>query len=299
MKTRFAINSDSLPQIILIGGPTASGKTRLAIDLAKQLDTEIINADSRQIYKEMNIGVARPSLEELAEVPHHLIASHSIHQPVNAWQFAQEARQIIDNLLLSKKHVVVCGGTGLYMDALMNGLDELPAIPRELRDELNTIAQSENGLATLVKRLEQTDSSASQWVDLQNPARVIRSIELVETTGKSLEQLRQSADTPPNPIAYSWGCFAIDLPRETLYNRINFRVDQMILDGFLGEAKALFEFKELNTLKTVGYSELFDFFEGKFELDSAIDLIKQKTRNYAKRQITWFNHHLNTQWINP
>ena len=151
----------------------------------------------------------------------------------------------------------------------------------------------------MVKRLEQTDSSASQWVDLQNPARVIRSIELVETTGKSLEQLRQSADTPPNPIAYSWGCFAIDLPRETLYNRINLRVDQMILDGFLGEAKALFEFRASTALKTVGYSELFDFFEGKFELDSAIDLIKQKTRNYAKRQITWFNHHLNTQWINP
>lgn len=296
---KFANNSESLPQIILIGGPTASGKTRLAIDWAKQLNTEIINADSRQIYQELNIGVARPTQEELHDVKHHLIASHSIQSPVNAWQYALEARKIASDLIERNGHVVVCGGTGLYMDALVNGLDELPPISPEKRDELNTVSKMPNGLNLLVNRLLQQDNDAEKWVELTNPARVIRALELVETTGKSLAALRFNSTQAPDPISYSWGCYALDLNREYLYQRINQRVDQMLEHGFLKEAESLFEFRYLTALKTVGYSELFDFFEGRLDWSSAVDLIKQKTRNYAKRQITWYKHHLNTEWINP
>ncbi len=296
---KFANNSESLPQIILIGGPTASGKTRLAIDWAKQLNTEIINADSRQIYQELNIGVARPTQEELHEVKHHLIASHSIQSPENAWQYSQEARKIAADLIERNGHVVVCGGTGLYMDALVNGLDELPLISPEKRDELNTVSKMPNGLNLLVNRLLQQDNDAEKWVELTNPARVIRALELVETTGKSLAALRFNSTQAPDPISYSWGCYALDLNREYLYQRINQRVDQMLEHGFLKEAESLFEFRHLTALKTVGYSELFDFFEGRLDWSSAVDLIKQKTRNYAKRQITWYKHHLNTEWINP
>jgi len=294
---KFASNSEKLPQIILIGGPTASGKTRLAINWAKELHTEIINADSRQIYREMNIGVARPTLEELNEVPHHLIASHSIHEPLNAWQYAQEARKIARDLIERYGHVVVCGGTGLYMDALVNGLDELPPIPQEKRDELNKVSKLPDGLNLLVSRLLQQDKTAEKWVELSNPARVIRALELIETSGKSLEELRLKSNEPPDPISYSWGCFAPDLDREFLYRRINERVDEMLQKGFLKEAESLFEYRQLPALKTVGYTELFDFFEGSLEWQVAVDLIKQKTRNYAKRQITWYKHHLNTQWI--
>lgn len=294
---KFANKSETPPQIILIGGPTASGKTRLAIDWAKKLNTEIINADSRQIYRELNIGVARPSVDELAEVPHHLIASHSIHEPVNAWQYAQEARKIVQNIIERFGHVVVCGGTGLYMDALVNGLDELPPIPQTKRDELSTLSKLPDGLNLLVTRLLEQDKNAENWVELSNPARVIRALELIETSGKSLEELRIKSNEPPNPISYTWECFALDLNREYLYQRINQRVDEMLLNGFLKEAEALFEYRDLQALKTVGYSELFDFFEGSLQWQDAIELIKQKTRNYAKRQITWYKHHLNTQWI--
>ncbi len=296
---KFANNSESFPQIILIGGPTASGKTRLAIDWAKQLNTEIINADSRQIYQELNIGVARPTQEELHEVKHHLIASHSVQSPVNAWQYSQEARKIAADLIERNGHVVVCGGTGLYMDALVNGLDELPLISPEKRDELNTVSKMPNGLNLLVNRLLQQDKEAEKWVELTNPARVIRALELVETTGKSLEALRLNSSQAPDPISFSWGCYALDLNREYLYKRINQRVDQMLEHGFLKEAESLFENRHLTALKTVGYSELFSFFEGRLDWSSAVDLIKQKTRNYAKRQITWYKHHLNTEWINP
>ncbi len=294
---KFANKSETPPQIILIGGPTASGKTRLAIDWAKKLNTEIINADSRQIYRELNIGVARPSVDELAEVPHHLIASHSIHEPVNAWQYAQEARKIAQNIIERFGHVVVCGGTGLYMDALVNGLDELPPIPQTKRDELSTLSKLPDGLNLLVTRLLEQDKNAENWVELSNPARVIRALELIETSGKSLEELRIKSNEPPNPISYTWECFALDLNREYLYQRINQRVDEMLLNGFLKEAEALFEYRDLQALKTVGYSELFDFFEGSLQWQDAIELIKQKTRNYAKRQVTWYKHHLNTQWI--
>ena len=296
---KFANNSESLPQIILIGGPTASGKTRLAIDWAKKLNTEIINADSRQIYQELNIGVARPTLEELNDVKHHLIASHSIQVPINAWQYAQEARKIATELIERNGHVVVCGGTGLYMDALVNGLDELPPISPEKRDELNIVSMMPNGLNLLVNRLLQQDNDAEKWVELTNPARVIRALELVETSGKSLAALRFNSSQAPDPISFSWGCYALDLKREYLYQRINQRVDQMLEHGFLKEAESLFENRHLTALKTVGYSELFSFFEGSLDWSSAIDLIKQKTRNYAKRQTTWYKHHLNTQWINP
>lgn len=294
---KFASKSEKQPQIILIGGPTASGKTRLAIEWAKELNTEIINADSRQIYREMNIGVARPSVEELKEVPHHLIASHSIHEPVNAWQYAQEARKIAQHLIERNGHVIVCGGTGLYMDALVNGLDKLPSIPQEKRDELTSLSKLPDGLNLLVSRLLQQDKTAEKWVELSNPARVIRALELIETSGKSLEELRLNSNVPPDPISYTWGCFAPDLDREYLYRRINERVDEMLQKGFLKEAEALFGYRELPALKTVGYSELFDFLEGRLEWSAAIDLIKQKTRNYAKRQITWYKHHLNTDWI--
>lgn len=270
-------------KIIVIEGPTASGKTALAIALAQQLNTVIISSDSRQFYREMTIGTAKPSESELSSAKHYFIDSHSIHQPLSAGQFATGATKLLNSPeLLSYEFVIVAGGSGMFTDALVNGLDELPTNP-DLQVELQH-ALAANGLESLLGELKAVDPVYFDEVDKQNSRRILRAIEVIRLTNRPFSALRtRQNETPGNVFR-----FQLFPEREELYNRINLRVDYMIAKGLLDEARALHEFRELKPLQTVGYQELFSYFDGKTDLASAIDLIKQHTRNYAKRQMTWF-----------
>jgi tRNA dimethylallyltransferase len=276
--------AEKQPLLLVVSGPTASGKTDFAIQLAQQLNTEILSADSRQIYREMTIGTAKPNQQQLNTVPHHFINHCSIHDPYNAGIFEREALSLLENLFKKHATVIVCGGTGLYIKALCEGLDKLPEANDELREELQQLLRLE-GVTTLHKLLVQLDPEGSKTVDAANPHRLMRAIELVKATGKSLLELKlNNATTRPFRIQHIY--MGIDRPE--LYSRINKRVDTMMEQGFEVEAKDLFPYKHLKALQTVGYNELFDYLEGKYSLDEAVNLIKQHTRNYAKRQVTWF-----------
>ena len=262
--------------LIIVGGPTASGKTKLAIDLAKHFNTEIISADSRQCYKEMNVGTAKPSEEEQAQVKHHFIDELSVTEEVNAGVFCNYAQQKINELSKSKSHIVVTGGTGLYIKALLEGLDDLPAIPDDFRNALK-LEYINKGLVFYTEELKQKDPIHYSNVDLNNPSRVLRAIELIRYTGQPYSTLINKKEANKK---YQSVNLCINLPRETLYERINQRVDTMMANGLLREVESLKPYRNQSSLHTVGYSELFDFFDGKITLEKAIDLIKQHSRNY-------------------
>ncbi len=283
------------PTIIAIGGPTASGKTDVAIQLAKKHHTEIVSFDSRQIYKELNIGVARPSVEELAQCTHYGIASHSIHESLSSGQFASQYRPIIQSLLNQHGIAILVGGTGLYLQHLLFDFDELPAVDLSLRTTINQW-HNDQGLAFLVNKLMEIDNEADSRIDINNPARVKRALELCLRTGKPLHEIHQGEKTSAFPNA-NIEIAGIAIEREYLYHRINQRVEQMMEDGLLQEVEQLVQFSELPVLKTVGYTELFEFLQGNIPLELAIDKIKQHTRNYAKRQITYFNRQFATNWL--
>lgn len=283
-------------KIIVIGGPTASGKTKLAIDIALKLGTEIINADSRQIYNELNIAVAKPTAEELQLVKHHFVSTVSIHDHFSAGDFEKQGQETLQFLLKNYNSAVISGGTGMYIKALLEGLDEFPEIDQDLRDSIEQSFQK-NGLAHLNSQLLAVDPEAEQWVKLNNPSRVKRSLELVLQTGKPLKEIYKKKSTIPNDATIEHYC--IDMHRDRLYSRINKRVDLMVHEGLIEEARNLFQYKDLKALQTVGYSELFDSFEGQFSELQAIDKIKQHTRNYAKRQITWFKNQFSSKWLPP
>jgi len=284
----------SLRTVIIIAGPTAVGKTAVAIQLAQQFNTEIISADSRQCYREMNIGVARPSPEELAAVPHHFIASHSIQEEVNAGVFEQYALTKSEVLFANHPVVIMTGGTGLYIKAFCEGIDEMPAIPSAIRDEIIQ-AYEKKGLPWLQEQIQRKDPFFWQTAEQQNPQRLMRALEFVEATGKSITQFRagKKAVRPFRIIQ-----IGLEMPREILNQRINQRVDIMMQAGLLAEATSLFPFRSLNALQTVGYQELFDHLEGKTDLNKAVELIKQHTRQYAKRQMTWFKKNSSIHWVN-
>jgi len=281
--------------LIIVGGPTASGKTKLAIDIAKHFDTEIISADSRQCFQEMNIGTAKPTLEELSQVKHHFINTLSVTQEVNAGVFCEYADAVISQLSETKKYIVVTGGTGLYIKALIDGLYDLPAIPEDFRNEIKLEFVKE-GLTHFVNELKAKDPVHYQTVDLNNPSRVLRAIELIRFTNQPYSTLikKKSDNKRYNAIN-----FCIDLPRETLYDRINQRVENMMSSGLISEVESLKKHRTQSALQTVGYVELFDFFDGKTNLAKAIELIKQHSRNYAKRQLTWFKHQGDFKMISP
>jgi len=278
-----------------VGGPTASGKTTAAIELALKLNTEIINVDSRQVYKELNIGVAKPSDEELLKVPHHGVSITGIHEHHNAGIHAQQFESTIHDLLNQKGSAILCGGTGLYIEALINGLDDMPEIDPDLRSEILDEFVA-HGLDRLVQVLHQLDPNAGNLVALDNPQRVMRAIELCIQTQKTLAEVYSQKPAPRfsgAKIIY----LGIQYEREKLYQRINHRVDNMIVDGLIAEVETLLPHKSLKSLQTVGYSELFRHFAGEIGKTEAIDLIKQHTRNYAKRQITYFSNRFPTTWI--
>lgn len=278
---------------LCIIGPTAVGKTALAIQLAQHFNTQIISADSRQCYNELNIGVAKPSAEELNVVTHHFINSHSIHDEVNAAVYEQYALQKLDEIFTTNNTAIVVGGTGLYVKALCNGVDVIPNIPLTLRQ--NIVQQYEQqGMAWLQNEVATKDPLYYQQGEIENPQRLMRALEVVMHTGNSIltYQTKTKKERPFNIIK-----IGLQLPRDILYDRINSRVDTMLQQGLLKEVEALLPYKHLNALQTVGYTELFDYLDNKISLDRAIELIKQNTRHYAKRQITWFKKDEEINWV--
>lgn len=280
---------------VFICGPTAVGKTSFAIEIARWLNTDIISFDSRQFFRELKIGAAPPSPEELKEVKHHLIGHLSIEDTYNARDFESDTLKILEDLFKSKDTVVLTGGSGLYMQVLTDGFDDIPDISPEYREELNR-ALAEQGLESLRNELYEKDPSYYEAVDLHNPQRIIRALEVIRSTGKTYSEFRkdQKAMRPFHIIK-----IGLNMPRELLYERINKRVDKMMAAGLVEEVLSLTAHRDTNALQTVGYKELFSYFDGKMNLGEAIDEIKKNSRRYAKRQITWFKRDPEIKWFEP
>jgi tRNA dimethylallyltransferase len=280
-------------KLIVIQGPTASGKTKLAVQLAKALNTVVVSADSRQFYSEIQIGTAKPSAEEQEGVRHYFIDSHSIHSPVTSAQYEKEAILLLNELFNTVSYVILVGGSGMFIDALCNGINEIPKddfIKEQLNSELQT-----KGLSYLLEELKIKDESYYKKVDKANPLRVLRALEVMRLAGTTF-----SSFLDKNLIVkrdFEILKFVIDLPREMLYERINLRVDQMIYNGLLEEVKSVFEYRSLQSLNTVGYKELFSYLNSEIEFKDAVELIKKNTRNYAKRQLTWFRKDAGAIWL--
>ncbi|WP_276503660.1 tRNA (adenosine(37)-N6)-dimethylallyltransferase MiaA [Terrimonas pollutisoli] len=281
--------------VIIIVGPTAVGKTAIAIDVAKHFQTEIISADSRQCFKEMNIGVARPSPEELQLIKHHFITSHSIHEEVTAVTFEQYALKKVGELFHQHDIVVMTGGTGLYIKAFCEGLDLVPDIPKQIREAI-VANYDQLGLEWLQNEIKLKDPEFYQSGEIQNPQRIMRALEVKEATGESILHFRKGKKRERN---FEIKKIGLELPKEMLRQRIDKRVDQMMDAGLLDEVKQLQPFKQLNALQTVGYAELFDYLDGKLSLNKAIEQIKIHTRQYAKRQMTWFKKDQEIKWYSP
>ena len=279
--------------LINILGPTAIGKTSLSIKLARHFDTEIISADSRQFFKEMKIGTAVPEKEELEAVPHHFIQHISIEDQYSVGDFERDAIKKLDEIFKKKSIAVMVGGSGLYIKAVTEGLDEFPKVDPEIRKNLNNHLE-EDGIDWLQKKLFVLDPEYYKTADVQNPHRLIRALEICIETGKPFSSFLNQEKPGRNFKKINIGLTA---ERETIYERINKRVDIMIEDGLVEEAKTLYARKDLNALNTVGYKELFDHFDGKTDLETAISEIKKNTRRFAKRQLTWFRKDPAIKWF--
>ncbi|MDZ4793255.1 MAG: tRNA (adenosine(37)-N6)-dimethylallyltransferase MiaA [Bacteroidota bacterium] len=281
--------------VLLIAGPTAVGKTTAAIQLAKHFNTEIISADSRQCYKELKIGVARPSVEELQAVTHHFIASHSIQEEVTAVTFEQYALQKAKELFQQHDTIVMVGGTGLYIKAFCEGLDSIPEINPAIRHEIIQ-TYNEKGIDWLQAQLQQKDPLFSKSGEMQNPQRMMRALEVVMSTGQSVLSFRKGVKAHRDFNIIKTG---LELPKEELQQRINLRVDAMLETGLAEEVRGLLPYRHLNALQTVGYTEIFDHLDGKITLAQAVEQIKIATRQYAKRQLTWFKKDESMRWFGP
>lgn len=281
------------PLLVCVVGPTAIGKTALAIKIAVAFSTEIISADSRQFFKEMSIGTAVPSEEELNAAPHHFIQNISIFDEYSVGDFEREALSRLDALFKEHSIAVMVGGSGLYVDAVVKGLDKFPEVPVTIREGLNTDLQNK-GIGFLQKELQEVDPEYFHKVDVQNPHRLIRALEVYRANGKPYSSFLRKKSAERN---FETLYIGLSAERETVYNRINERVDIMIAEGLIEEAKQLFIHKEKNALQTVGYRELFEYFEGNFTLEHAIAEIKKNTRRFAKRQKTWFKKNTSIEWF--
>jgi tRNA dimethylallyltransferase len=282
-------------ELIVIAGPTGIGKTELGIEIAQRLKTEIISADSRQIYKELSIGTAVPSQNQLAIVPHHFIQNKSIHEYYNASKYENEVIHLLGDLFKKYNQIIMVGGSGMYIDAVRKGIDELPEIDMELRKSLFKRLEEE-GLESLRKELKVLDPVSYEKIDLKNPKRVQKALEISLMTGKPYSSFMHA---PEKPRDFKIKLIALDMKREELYKRINQRVIQMIEKGLVEEAKSLKSFKSVNALKTVGYKEIFTFLDQKISLEEAIEKIQANTRKYARKQLTWFRKENNYQWFHP
>lgn len=275
---------ESKPFLFVVGGPTASGKTTFSIALARHFGTEIVSCDSRQFYREMSIGTARPSEKELAQAPHHFIGHLSVTEAYSVGDYERDALRRLDELYERYRYVVLTGGSGLYIKAVCEGLDNFPAVPQAIRDSLQA-AYREQGIAYLQKRLQEADPEYFQQVDIHNPRRLLRALAVCEAGGRPYSSYlgKRKAERRFQPIYLQ-----LDWPRPVLYERIDQRVDEMVAQGLVEEARSLFPLRHYQALQTVGYQELFDHFAGLTGLDEAIRLIKRNSRRYAKRQLTWF-----------
>lgn len=281
--------------IILIAGPTAAGKTDLAIWLAQHLDTSIISADSRQCFREMTIGTAKPSQEELQKVQHYFINSHSITQEVNAAIFEKLGLDYAEEIFEKKEVAILCGGTGLYIKAFLEGMDEIPPVAKDIRKQIAK-KYAEKGLPWLQQKLKQKDPEGFQKIAQQNPQRLMRALEVWEATGQSIRDFQTGEKKSRDFNVIKIG---LELPKEDLWKNIDHRTDKMIENGLVEEVQRLLPYKSLNALQTVGYKEVFDHLEGRISWKEAIQAIKIHTRQYAKRQMTWFKKDKEITWFHP
>ncbi|MBQ8366196.1 MAG: tRNA (adenosine(37)-N6)-dimethylallyltransferase MiaA [Alistipes sp.] len=281
--------------LIVVVGPTGSGKTALAVTLARHYHAPILSTDSRQFYRGLPIGTAQPTAEELAAATHYFIADREVEDDFNCGKYEVEALALLERLFAKNDYVVAVGGSGLYIQALCDGMDDLPEADATLRESLRERLAAE-GLGALVAELQRLDPDYAESVDTRNPARVMRALEVCLTTGRPYSAQRHGAKAtrPFNIIKVG-----TDMPRDILYDRINRRVDIMVADGLVDEARAMYPKRHLNALQTVGYRELFDHFDGTITLDEAIELIKRNSRHYAKRQLTWFRRDTTIGWFAP
>ena len=280
--------------LITVAGPTAIGKTSLAIKLAQHFNTEIISADSRQFFKEMKIGTAVPSPEELAAAPHHFIQHISVEDNYSVGDFERDAIKKLDELFQEHKVVIMAGGSGLYVKAILEGLDDFPAVDPAIREELNATYKTQ-GVEPLQQQLKELDPEYYEMADIQNPHRLIRALEICVGTGKTYSSFLNRKKPERNFKVINIGLVA---DREIIYDRINRRVDLMMDEGLLEEAEKLFPKRRLNALNTVGYKELFGYFKGIHSLETAVAEIKKNTRRFAKRQLTWFRKQEQIEWFN-
>ncbi len=281
LNTTFAPMSKYL---IIVGGATATGKTSMAIELAKHFDTEILSADSRQFYKEMTIGTAKPDAEELAAAKHHFIDSLSVKDEYSVGDFERDALSVLDSIFEKKDVAVMAGGSGFFIRAVCEGLDKFPNVPDSVREHLNDDFEK-NGIAFLQNELAEKDPQYFEVVDKNNPVRLIRALSVIRVSGQPFSSFLNQ-EKPARPFTPIY--VLLEMPREKLYERINHRVDLMMENGLLEEAKKLHPFKDLTSLQTVGYQELMRFFDENWTLEKAVEMIKQNSRRYAKRQMTWF-----------
>ncbi|WP_430813561.1 tRNA (adenosine(37)-N6)-dimethylallyltransferase MiaA [Carboxylicivirga sp. RSCT41] len=281
--------------LIVLVGPTGIGKTELCLNLAQHLNTEIISSDSRQIFKELKIGTAAPTPEQLSLVTHHMVATHSVNDYYNAYEFEQDVLKLLEKLFEKHDQVLMTGGSMMYIDAVCKGIDELPTIDAEVRQHVMDMHNNE-GLEAVRRQLKMLDPVFYDQVDLKNHKRVMHALEVCLMTGKTYSSLRtNSARKRPFNILK----IGLDMDRETLYNRINQRVDIMVNDGLFDEAKEFYHLKDNNALNTVGYKEIFAHWDGEYNADTAIELIKRNSRRYAKRQLSWFRRDKEINWFHP
>ena len=287
--------SSKQPTLIVVVGPTGSGKTSLAVALARHYSAPIISTDSRQFYRGLPIGTAQPTAEELSLAEHHFIADRDVEDDFNSGRYEHEALARLDELFKRHDVVIAVGGSGLYIQALCEGMDNLPEANDELRQSLKQRLESE-GVEPLFEELRRLDPVYAEVVDRHNPARIMRALEVCITSGKPYSHQRKG-ERQQRPFRIVK--IGTDLPRDVLYERINLRVDMMISEGLEAEARAMLPKRELNSLQTVGYREMFDYFDGRCSLDEAIELIKRNSRRYAKRQMTWFRRDAEVAWFSP
>ena len=281
-------------KLIVLAGPTAVGKTALSIELARHFRCPIISGDSRQFYKEISIGTAKPTSEEMAEVKHYFVNSHSIHEPLSAGQFEREAIPIINELFEHHDYLILTGGSGLFLKAIYDGLDQFVTVSPEVKDQVIQLEKTE-GLKGLQEKLEELDSVYFKEVDQQNPVRLTRAIEVSLEAKKPYSSF---LDQAKSKRSFDTVKVMLNRDRKVLYDRINLRVDIMMKNGLLDEVQSVYPFKKLKSLQTVGYNEIFDLIDKKHDLTTAIELIKRNTRRYAKRQLTWFKRE-GFEWFEP
>lgn len=287
--------TDKKPTLIVVLGPTGVGKTNISLSLAEHFGCPIVSSDSRQFYRELKIGTAAPTKDQLKRVQHYFVGSHSIFDEYNAGQYEQEAIKLLDELFQKHDVVMLVGGSMMYIDAVCNGMDDIPSVDSETRAFWQN-EFAEKGLEYIQIELKRLDPNHYEQVDIQNPKRIIHALEICSMTGKPYSDLRTGQRKQRNFNILKIG---LNRPRPELYERINLRVDEMMHEGLLQEAEQFYPYKHLNTLNTVGYKELYEFIDGNWTLDFAVNMIKQDSRRYAKRQLTWFNRDKEIHWFQP